>query len=291
MIIVIGGPTGSGKTSLAKTIARALQAPIINADAYQVYQGMDIGTNKDKSILKDFQHHGFDILKPNEPFSVKQFQVLARGYIDQYSSQQPIVMVGGTGLYIKATLFDFTFLDHPQNPMPLMSPEVAYARLLEVDPVSAKKIHPHNMRRVLRALAIYDATGETKSSIESKQDHALRYDAMVIGLNPAREKLYATIDARVIAMIDQGLIEEVRALEATYGKTLTAFQAIGYKEVLEFLAGTCSKDQMIASIQMATRRYAKRQWTYFKHQLPTQWFDDEGEAMAWLRKTYGHLFA
>lgn len=291
MIIVIGGPTGSGKTSLAKIIARALHAPIINADAYQVYQGMDIGTNKDVTIMKEFQHHGFDILKPNEPFSVKQYQALARDYIDHYPPQQPIVMVGGTGLYIKATLFDFTFLDHPQHPIPLISPEVAYARLLEVDPVSAKKIHPHNMRRVLRALAIYEATGETKSSIESKQKHTLRYDAIFIGLNPLRETLYATIDARVMTMIDQGLIEEVRTLQTMYGKTPTAFQAIGYKEVLDFLSGNCSKEDMIAAIQMATRRYAKRQWTYFKHQLPTQWFEDEGQATSWLRKTYGHLFA
>lgn len=291
MIFVIGGPTGSGKSSLAKTLAKALQAPIINADAYQVYKGMNIGTNKDETIMKQFTHHGFDILEPDEPFSVKAYQQFTRAYLDQYSPHQPIVMVGGTGLYIKATLFDFSFLEEAVSPVISLSPEEAYARLVNVDPDSAKKIHPHNARRVLRALAIYESTGETKSSLEAKQTHALRYEAIFIGLNPSRDALYRTLDSRVVHMIEQGLIDEVQTLKDKYGLTPTAFQAIGYKEVLAFLAGQLTKEAMIQSIQMATRRYAKRQWTYFKHQLPTQWFDDEHLAMDWIRTRYGHLFA
>lgn len=290
MIFVIGGPTGSGKTSLAKTISLSMHAPILNADAYQVYRDMNIGTNKDLDLLKSFQHHLFDIINPDETFSVKDYQTHARSIIDQYPAPQPLVMVGGSGLYIKATLFDFQFLEHPKIPSLHLNPQEAYRRLLAVDPQSAKAIHPHNIRRVMRALAIYDSTGQTKSSIEARQSQAPKYPAVFLAINTPRDELYERIDQRVLTMVRQGLIEEVQSLIAKYPMAQVAFQAIGYKEVQSFLKGELSEQAMIEAIQLATRRYAKRQWTYFKHQLPTRWFDDEQAAMIWLKKNYGHLF-
>lgn len=292
MIFVIGGPTASGKTDLAIQLAKAVRGHIINADAFQVYRGMDIGTNKDLSIFKGIPTHLFDIREPNQSFSVKDYQSLCRPILDQLQKQKiPAILVGGTGLFIKATLYDFVFpeerLTEPSN-LATWSDDDLYRYLKSIDPMAALKIHPNNRRRLMRAIAIFQSTGMAKTDHESLQSQTMLYPASIVALDPERQALYDAINARVQRQFERGLVAEVRALSARFGTEIRAFQGIGYKEVLGHLSGMSDVGTAIAEVQMATRRYAKRQWTYFKHQLPTRWFKTPEEALAFLKDQYEH---
>ena len=279
MIYIIGGPTGTGKTSLATTLAKAWHAPIINADAFQMYQGMDIGTNKDLNSLKGIEHYLFDVILPTESMTVARYQREARQWFDSLQRKHPrIILVGGTGLYVKASLFDFSFAQHESNPdlskFEKYTNEELHEYLVKIDPTSSRRIHHNNRRRVLRAIAILLATGKTKTEQEHEQKKEILYPATWIGMNPNREDLYTSIDKRVMSMFDQGLVNEVQSLTKSFGNDLQAFQAIGYKEVIRHLNGEIDLDSTIKLIQQSTRRYAKRQLTYFRHQFPMTWYLD-----------------
>lgn len=279
MIYLIGGPTGTGKTSLAITLAKTWKAPVINADAFQMYQGMDIGTNKELSRLQGIEHYLFDMISPTQSMSVARYQQEARSLFDRLLKQSPrIIVVGGTGLYMKASVFDFTFSQHETTPdlsqFDRVSDEKLHDYLASIDLQSSKQIHRNNRRRVLRAIAIHLATGKTKSEQEAGQKKEMIYPSRWIGMNPNREDLYAAIDTRVTMMFQHGLIEEVKGLIARYGEHHRAFQAIGYKEVIQHLKGKLNLETTIDLIQQSTRRYAKRQLTYFRHQFPMQWYQD-----------------
>jgi tRNA dimethylallyltransferase len=276
---MIGGPTGTGKTSLATTLAKAWHAPLINADAFQMYQGMDIGTNKDLESLKGIEHHLFDVISPTESMTVARYQLEARQLFDfLLKKHRRIILVGGTGLYVKASLFDFSFAQHETNPdlskFDTFSNEKLHEYLITIDPTSSQRIHPNNRRRVLRAIAILLATGKTKTEQEHDQKKEILYPATWIGMNPNRDDLYARIDERVKTMFEKGLVNEVQTLLKRFGEPLQAFQAIGYKEVIRHLKGDINLESTIRLIQQSTRRYAKRQLTYFRHQFPMTWYLD-----------------
>ena len=279
MIYVIGGPTGTGKTSLATTLAKAWHAPLINADAFQMYQGMDIGTNKDLASLQGIEHYLFDVISPKETMTVARYQREARQLFDSLLNKHPrIILVGGTGLYVKASVYDFSFAQHETNPdlsrFETMSNEQLHDYLKTVDLTSSQHIHPHNRRRVLRAIAILIATGKTKTDQELNQKKEILYPTTWIGMNPNRDELYARLDARVMTMVNQGLVKEVQTLIQQYGDHLQAFQGIGYKEMIRHLQGEIDLESTIQLIQQSTRRYAKRQLTYFRHQFPMTWYED-----------------
>lgn len=284
MIIVIAGPTCSGKSSLAIKLAQVLNAEIINGDAFQVYKYFDIGTAK--PTLKEralVPHHLFDFVDPNTNFNVKDYQELARKTIaDLENKKKNIVIVGGTGLYQKATLYDFSFDDEynhaDMSDLVSLTNEELYEELKKIDEESTKTIHVNNRKRVLRAIEIYRLHGKTKTSIIDSQEHKLLYDVMFIGLNVEREKLYNDINNRVDEMIKDGLVEEVTNLKSKYLASIHAFQAIGYKELLAYLDHKLTLNEAIELIKKNSRNYAKRQMTYFKNQLPMKWFDNADKA-------------
>lgn len=284
MIVVVAGPTCSGKSSLAIKLALALDAEIINGDAFQVYKYFDIGTAK--PTLKErtiVPHHLFDFVDPNTNFNVKDYQEIARKTIaDLENKKKNIIIVGGTGLYQKATLYDFSFDDEDNHAdmsdLVSLTNEELYEELRKVDEESTKTIHVNNRKRVLRAIEIYRLHGKTKTSIIDSQEHKLLYDVMFIGLNVEREKLYNDINNRVDEMIKDGLVEEVTNLKSKYPASIHAFQAIGYKELLAYLDHKLTLNEAIELIKKNSRNYAKRQMTYFKNQLPMKWFDNADKA-------------
>ena len=277
MIYVIVGPTASGKTEAACWLARHLKAPLVNADAFQVYKGMNIGTNKNLAELSDITHYLFDLVEPKEGYTVAQYKLAFETLMKTLKPDvNPIVVVGGTGLYLKATLYDFPF-EPIQKTVDMTSYEAMdtyplYEVLQTMDPVAASTIHPNNRRRVLRAIEIKLTTGKRKSEIEASQSNHLRYPTQFFGLNPPRDEVYARINERVLHMVEQGLFEEVKQLLTTTPEHAYALDAIGYKQTIPFLKGLQTQTQTIEAIQQATRRYAKRQWTYFHNQLPVEWY-------------------
>lgn len=290
MIIVVAGPTCSGKSSLAIKLALALDAEIINGDAFQVYKYFDIGTAK--PTLKEralVPHHLFDFVDPNNNFNVKDYQEIARKTIaDLENKKKNIIIVGGTGLYQKATLYDFSFDDEDNHAdmsdLVSLTNEELYEELKKIDEESTKTIHVNNRKRVLRAIEIYRLHGKTKTSIIDSQEHKLLYDVMFIGLNVEREKLYNDINNRVDEMIKDGLVEEVTNLKSKYPASIHAFQAIGYKELLAYLDHKLTLNEAIELIKKNSRNYAKRQMTYFKNQLPMKWFDNADKAYNYVIK-------
>lgn len=277
MIYVVCGPTASGKTELAVFLATLLNASIVNADAFQVYKGMDIGTNKNKELIKKYQTHLFDLVTPVQGYTVAQYQLAARQLIEKsIEEKKHLVIVGGSGLYIKATLFDFQFTKHEHQvdmtPYLLMDDEKLHQTLVKIDSDSALKIHQNNRRRVLRAIELYLQTGQKKSTQELMQDKSMQYPVQLVAIERDRDSLYQDINKRVEQLFEQGLLDEVKHLLTLYPKDSRGFEGIGYKEVIEYLEGFNSYQGMIEKIQQVTRNYAKRQYTYFKNQLPVRWF-------------------
>ena len=283
MIFVICGPTGAGKSALALRLAQDFSGEIINGDAYQVYRGMDIGTAKptiDEQAL--VPHHLFDILDIDEPFSVADYQKRLRDIIaKRQNDHHPLFIVGGNGLYVKAALFDYDFQPQKEFDSSIydhLNNAELHAELVKVDPLSAEKFHMNNRRRVLRALAIYQETGHSKSTLESQQKHQLLYPVHFIGLLMDRAELYEQINQRVEQMIAKGLVDEVLRLYQKYPTAKQAFQAIGYKEII---SGYHQKEDLavvVAQIKQHTRNYAKRQLIFYRTQLPVQWYQTSQEA-------------
>ena len=285
MIYVICGPTGSGKTDTAHQLSKRLNCPIINADAFQIYKEMNIGTAK---ISKDDpfygKYHLLDIVTPKEQYSVKRYQDDCRKVLDELvKKNQDVILCGGTGLYIKAALYDYHFAEeneYDDSKFDDLDNDALWNKLNEIDPESATKIHKNNRKRVMRALAIYENQNISKSEQINQQEHKLIYkDVRFLFLNPSREEVYENINKRVDTMIDQGLEKEVRNLLDKYQLSITAKEAIGYKEMIEYIEGKLSFEEAVKLIKQRTRNYAKRQVTFFKHQFACEEYSSKEDLL------------
>lgn len=291
MIFCIVGPTGVGKSSLAIEYGLKHNCQIINGDAFQCYKEMNIGTAKpsleERSLLP---HHLFDIQSIDVEYTIFDYQRDLRNKLDQLlKSNNDIIIVGGSGLYLKSALYDFT-LNEVSSHVDMSAFEEydndrLYNYLQEIDPDESLKIHKNNRKRVLRAIQIFLESGKKKSEIIASQEHKMLYDVTFIGLSKnTREELYDLINKRVDLMFDQGLVSEVEDLLKNHRSDLRAFQAIGYKELIDAINNHTSIDEAKELIKKRTRNYAKRQYTYFNNQLNVNWFNSKEEAIAFMEK-------
>ncbi|MGI6357199.1 MAG: tRNA (adenosine(37)-N6)-dimethylallyltransferase MiaA [Bacillota bacterium] len=285
-LLVIVGPTAVGKTELSLTLAKRLRGEIISADSMQVYQGMDIGTAKPS--LEEQQavpHHLIDVVKPGEPFSVADFQQLARQRISEITERGRLpILAGGTGLYVRAVIDHYNFIPADtdwklRERLRRQAQEAGLASLYRwlqsVDSVAAARIHPQDERRIVRALEVYQTTGQPLSFWEQQgKGHGERYDLQMFGLTRPRQQLYDRINRRVDLMVKQGLLEEAqRLLHQGLDENFIANQAIGYKELFTYLRGEEGLDDAVERLKQNTRRYAKRQLTWFRADQRIQWLD------------------
>lgn len=286
MIFVIIGPTGSGKSSLALKLAKLFDGIIINGDAFQIYQEMNIGTAKpSEEDFKSVSHYLYDVYPPTFELSIYEYQKLLRNEIAKHKDKN-IFIVGGSGLYLKSALYDFSFIenqDYDMSRFEKFSNEELYNLLKQIDEESALKTHANNRKRVIRALEIFYSTGKKKSEIEKEQMHKLLYDVIFLGYNMSKVNLYERINKRVDIMIQDGLFDEVEGLTKKYPANLKAFQAIGYKEIIYGKQNNQSDDEIIEEIKKASRNYAKRQITYFKNQMDVHWVENDDEAISLIK--------
>lgn len=300
-VLVILGPTAVGKTSVSLDLAQRLGGEIISADSMQVYRGMDIGTAKASSAERQkVVHHLLDVVDPDEPFNVADYVQLAEEVLGDLKSRAKVpLLVGGTGLYIDALLKGFLFPDTAADHRIRVELQVQadqdparlYRRLEEVDPLSAKKLHPNDLRRIIRALEVYLRTGEPISSLQRKKELGQRpYKPLYIGLVRNRPELYARIDLRVDQMIQEGLVEEVEGLLKKYPRQPTALQALGYKEIVEYLEGQDSLAGATERLKRDTRRYAKRQLSWFRRNTQIHWFNRSEETDEQIRQAICSLW-
>jgi len=282
-IIVICGPTASGKTALSIELAKKINGEIISSDSMQIYKNMDIGTAKpSKEEMQGIPHHLLDFVEPNQRYSVAEFKKDAETAIEEIlaKGKTPII-VGGTGLYVDSLIYGIEYQDIELDEKYRQELEYRvekeglapiYEEAKKIDSQAMEKISPNDKKRILRVLEIYKATGKNKTEQEAEsRKKGVKYDYIVFAINWEREQLYERINKRVDIMIEQGLIEEVKQLLEKYDEFPTAMQGLGYKEVVEYLQGTTSKEEMIEKIKMETRRYAKRQITWFKKNKQTIW--------------------
>ena len=283
-LVAIVGPTASGKSALAEEIALELGTEIVSVDSMQIYRGMDIGTAKVPVSERRVPLLMVDVCDPSESYSVERFQRDARVYIDGLiENGKTPVLCGGTGLYLNAVVNDMSFPqgsdeDERRHELEALADEIGplamHAKLAEIDPESATLVHPNNVRRVIRAMELAKDGGSYARQLDTLHEQTPVYDAHIWGIDIARDKLYARIDSRVDEMFDAGLVDEVRALaDAGFADTHTARQAIGYKEVLEALEGKCTMEEARETIKTRTRRYAKRQLSWFRHDKRVRWID------------------
>ncbi|WP_077621890.1 tRNA (adenosine(37)-N6)-dimethylallyltransferase MiaA [Sediminibacillus massiliensis] len=282
-VVAVVGPTAVGKTKLSVEIAKRFNGEVISGDSMQVYKGMDIGTAKVTETEKQgVPHYMIDIKEPDQHFSVAEFQLLVAGYIQKIGDKNKLpIIAGGTGLYIQAALFGYNFTEQKRDEQyqKALEEEInangiepVYERLKRADPEQAAKIHPNNMRRVIRALEVYETTGMTMTEYQNNQQTESDYDPYLIGLDMDRETLYKRINERVDTMMEQGLLEEVENLYQKGLKHAQAMKAIGYKEFLPFLEGEASLEDSIELLKRNSRRYAKRQLTWFKNKMDVEWY-------------------
>ena len=272
-VIVICGPTASGKTALAVECAKLLNSEVISADSMYIYKNMNVGTAKPERIeMQGITHHLIDVIEPNESFSVSDYKKLADPIVKDLISNGKIpIICGGTGFYINSLLYDLSYGNGECDPIvrekyKLLAQEkgavYVYEILKNLDPDSAEKLHFNDTKRVIRALEIYES-GIKKSDI--KDSFTPKYDYRAYSLDFPRDVLYERINARVDNMINNGLLEEINSLISSgISNSHQCMQAIGYKEILDYLDGNCTLDQAIDSIKLNTRHYAKRQITFFK---------------------------
>jgi tRNA dimethylallyltransferase len=288
-VIAIVGPTAVGKTQLSIEAAKRFNGEIISGDSMQVYRGMDIGTAKiTEEEMQGIPHHMLDIKNPDENFSVADFQSYVQQYIEEITARNKLpIIVGGSGLYIQAVLQDYNFADEKRDEhltqkleaeMERVGIEPLFQRLEEIDPIQAAKIHPHNYRRVLRALEIYEKTGLTMTEYQEKQSNESPYDSMLIGLEMDRDVLYNRINTRIDEMISKGLVDEVRMLLEQGYENYQSMKAIGYKELIPYVKGEQELEECITLLKRNSRRYAKRQFTWFKNKMDVNWYKLESLA-------------
>lgn len=286
-VVAVVGPTASGKSDLADELAVRLGSEVVSADAMQVYRRMDIGTAKTPPAARRAPLRCVDLAEPGEAFSVSLYAQAARAAIDAACAAGHVpVVCGGTGLYVRAALEKMEFPAGEQVGNPVrerymrlaeeLGPEGLHRRLEEADPASAALIHPHNVRRVVRAFELLEQGTSYAREHETLHVRIDRRPTLYIGLSVPRDVLYARIDARVDRMVASGLLDEVaRLAREGLGDALTARQAIGYKEFLGVLAGTRTLEDAVEDVKRATRRYAKRQMTWFRADGRIRWLDAE----------------
>lgn len=285
--IVIVGPTGVGKTRLSIFLAKRLNSQIISADSMQIYKYMDIGTAKvEPKYQKEIKHHLIDIVKPDENFNVEQFQSLCIEKIEEISSINKIpIIVGGTGLYINSITHKLEFNTvksdeklryELENIAESQGNQKLHKMLEYIDPESASKIHKNNVRRVIRAIEVYKLTGHKFSKINDKFDHYNDdYDFYIIGLNDERERLYERINQRVDEMIDEGFMAECKYIYELTDENSQSIQAIGYREAFMYLNNEISFKDMVSLMKKNSRKYAKRQLTWFRQDERIHWMNLE----------------
>lgn len=272
-VIVITGPTAVGKTKLSIELAKKLNGEIINADAMQVYKGLNIGTAKVTEKEKEnIPHHLFDIKEVEEEYSIYNYQKDCRKVIDDILRRNKTpILVGGTGLYIKAALYDYKLSEEKtNNTYDNLKTEEIYKELLKLD--KDINIDKNNRRRLIRAL---NYCKENNTSISNNKTNKLLYDTIFIGLTTDREILYKKINQRVDNMIENGLLEEVKYYYDKNIKTKPLINGIGYKELYNYFDGLCSKEEAVEKIKQNSRHYAKRQYTFLNHQLNVVWFETD----------------
>jgi len=282
-IIIICGPTALGKTSTAINLAGTFNGEIIGADSMQIYRYMDIGTAKPTTDEQSrVAHHMIDLIDPDEHFDARQFAEMAYEKIMKlYVGGVTLFVVGGTGLYIKALVHglfkasrsDMHVRERLQEQARIYGADSLYQRLRRHDPDTAERIHPNDSYRIIRALEVHELTGKPITAFQ--QEHGFkdnRFRALKIGLHINREVLYDRINHRVDAMIDSGFLDEVkRLLEMGYSDDLKSMQSIGYRHLIDFIKGRCSWDETMRTLKRDTRRYAKRQLTWFKADPEIVW--------------------
>jgi len=283
-LLVICGPTATGKTALAVGLAKVFDAEVVSADSMQIYRGMDIGTAKPDAPETDgVPHHLIDAAEPWEDFSAAKWCEMAKACIADIARRGKLpIVAGGTGLYIKALLENISFAARPQDDEYRRSmqefadkngKEALLAKLSEVDPESALKLHPNDTKRIIRALEIFHITGRTAGEHDAASRGPELYDALTVGLDfYDRAVLYERIDRRVDLMVERGLEAEVRRLlDAGVPRSSTSMQAIGYKELASSIADGGSVFDAVEEIKRSSRRYAKRQLTWFRHDESVIW--------------------
>jgi tRNA dimethylallyltransferase len=283
-VIVICGPTASGKTSLSISLAKKINGEIVSCDSMQIYKEMDIGSAKPTvEEMQEIKHYLVDFVSPEKRYSVSEYKEDASKAIEEIinKGKTPII-VGGTGLYLNSLIYniqynemevDLNYRRELEKEAEEYGLEVLYNRAKEIDPEAMEKVSANDKKRITRVLEIYNATGRNKTELEKKSRKEVPYNYLIFGINMERSILYDRINKRVDIMLEQGLIEEVKNLINKYSNMPTAMQGLGYKEVKEFLDGNISKEEMIEKIKMETRRYAKRQITWFKRIKNIIWLD------------------
>lgn len=289
-VIVICGPTASGKTSLSIALAKAIGGEIVSADSMQIYKHMNIGTAKvTEEEAEGIQHYVIDVIEPNERYSVADYKQAAETAIEEILSKgKTPIIVGGTGLYVDALIygieypeieFDQAYRTELEKQVEEEGLQTLYEKAMEIDPQACEKISKNDQKRILRILEIFHATGKNKTwhEIESRKK-GVPYTYYVYALDMERSILYDRINRRVEKMLEEGLIQEVQALMENYTEFPTAMQGLGYKEVVEYLQGKITKQEMKETIQQESRRYAKRQLTWFRKNKQTIWLKTNGTA-------------
>ena len=272
-VIVITGPTAVGKTKLSIELAKRYNGEIINADAVQVYKGLDIGSAKVTEEEKEgIPHHLFDIKEVDEEYTIYHYQKDCRKLIKEVQGRgKTPILVGGTGLYIKAALYDYKLTEEKEtNTYDNLTDEELYNKLLELDKNIV--IDKNNRRRLIRAINYYK---ENNKSINTNTTNKLLYDAIFIGLTTDRGILYDKINNRVDIMVKEGLLDEVKAFYDKGIRTKPLLNAIGYREIYSYFDGNISLEEAVNKIKQNSRHYAKRQYTFFNHQLPIVWFETD----------------
>lgn len=286
-LVVITGPTATGKTEVGVLVAEKLGGEVVSADSMLIYRGMDIGTAKPHPWeMRNIPHHLIDIVDPDQEYSVALFQQQARRVIGEILSRRAMpLLVGGTGLYIRAVIdnYDFSGARGNQSLRDKLlkeaqdsGPDLLHLRLTGVDPAAAAKLHPRDVRRVIRALEVYHQTGRPISSYQKAEENLPQYSLFMFGLAMERTMLYRRIEQRVDKMLEAGLVEEVRTLlHRGYSRELNSMRGLGYKEIAAYLSGEATLEQSVELLKRNTRRFAKRQLTWFRRDNRIQWLDLE----------------
>ena len=286
-VIVIGGPTASGKSGLAVELAKKINGEIISADSMQIYKDMDIGTAKVTEKEKQgIPHYMIDIASPEERYSVSTYKKEAENKVEEILKKGKIpIIVGGTGLYIESLIYGIEFQEEEIDEeyrqrlnefAEKEGLEKLYNEAQKIDSQAMDKISPNDKKRIIRVLEIYHKTGKTKTEqeIESRK-HEVKYNYKLFAITMEQSELYKKIEKRIDKMLEEGLIEEVESIKKKYNKFPTAMQGLGYKEVVEYLENKITKEEMIEKLKKETRHYAKRQLTWFRKYKEMIWLDGE----------------